>query len=187
MYLCTTRINPLVISLNYAAIHYDRPMAANSLGRTVSPSFREGPKVILMLKESTLLDAHFLLLICVKWVDIVLVLEGIKGANIWWTVKLIYSESWQRLWIRSLRTIIRAVGTSFTKAGFTPNEVPLHNHELVFPFPDLHMGNCFHFYRTNFFSPRLGLRLLYFEFSQKIGKKSRLRTSKEHNPEIPMF
>ena len=83
MYLCTTGINPLVISLNYAAIHYDRPMAAKSSGRAVSQPFGEGPKVILLLKESTLLDAHFLLLICVKRVDTVLVLEGIKGANIW--------------------------------------------------------------------------------------------------------
>lgn len=152
MYLCTTEINLLVISLKYAAIHYDRPMVANSSERAVSPSFGEESQVILMLKESTLLDAHFLLLICMKQVDTVLVLEGIKRANIWWTVKLIYSESWQRLWIQSLRTIIRAVGTSFTKAGFTPNEVPLHNHEPVFPYPDLRMGNCFHFYGTNFFS-----------------------------------
>lgn len=83
MYLCTTEINLLVISLNYAAVHYDRPMAANSSERAVSPSFGEGSQVILMLKERTLLDAHFLLLICVKQVDTVLVLKGIKGVNMW--------------------------------------------------------------------------------------------------------
>lgn len=68
------------VSLNYAALHYDRPMVANNSGRAVSPSFGEGPKVIPMLKESTLLDTHFLL-ICLKRADTVLVLEGIKGAN----------------------------------------------------------------------------------------------------------